>query len=377
MVADGGHAAVPASVGRGAMGGSTTLVFGLPGLVASRVAEALLANGQAVVGIVEECSRIPVPSGVETITADPLAIDFGLSGSEYRALRERAVRIVHAVEPRLSTGSLERAPALRGAAELLELLRAGAGQGGVAFLSSLFVFGDAKGPVAETEFEVGQDHPSPLEESLAIAEKLVRRAERSCPLSIVRAAPITGDAERRHLLPSSPLARLAERIRLSPGPIDFECTDQPVRFETAERLAQVLVRCAQNPASRTLHLVDRQPLTDRELVTWLAERIGRQLAPPVGGVRFRPRLRLPDTPLARSVLGYPTRFERSMAEQFCPDLLDVDPRLVLEAFFGSEPAGHSSPERLGQDTPNADPADAQEVPNAGAADPAPRKGETS
>lgn len=267
------------------------------------------------------------------MAADPLAIDLGLTGSAYRELCARASKIVYAVEPAHSSGSLERAPALRAAAELLELLRAGAGAAGVAFLSSLFVFGDARGPVAETEFEVGQDHPAPLEEALAIAEKLVRHAERICPLSVVRAAPVAGDAERGQLSPASPLARLAERIRLSPGAIDFEFYDQPVRFETAERLAEVLVRCTRNPGSRTLHLVDGAPLTDRTLVTWLAERIGRPLAPPVGGMRLRPRLRLSETALGRSVLGYPTVFERTTAEAFCPDLLDVDLHAVLAAFF--------------------------------------------
>lgn len=342
MTADGGHAAVPGVVGRGKADGHTTLVFGLPGLVATRVAEALLAQGEQVVGVFKTGSRIQVPAGVEAVAADPLAVDLGLSGREYETLCQRAERIVYAIEPTASTGSLERAPGLRAAAELLEMLRAGAGRGGVAFLSSLFVFGDAKGPVAETEFEVGQDHPSPVEEMLAIAEKLVRRAERLCPLSVVRAAPIAGDAERNHLFPFSPLARLTEKIRLSAGPIDFEYTDQPVRFETAERVAQVLIRCAQAPASRTLHLVDREPLTDRELVAWLAERIGRPLAPPVVGMRFRPRWRLGDTPLARSILGYPTAFERSAAEAFCPDLLDVDQRSILRAFFAPETDARSA-----------------------------------
>lgn len=312
-----------------------TLVLGLPGLTATRVAETLLAAGEDVLGVVREGGRLQPPRGVEVVAADPCAIDLGLGGGEYLELCARSERIVYAVEPAISTGSLERAPALRHAAELLELIRGGAGRGGVTFLSSLFVFGDAKGPVAETEFEVGQDFPTPLEEALAVAEKVIRRAERLVPLSVVRAAPVAGDAGRRQLAPSSALSRLAERIRLSPGAIDVEFSDQPVRFETADRLAELLVRCQRRPGSRTLHLVDREPLSDRELVTWLAERIGRVLAPPAGGMRLRSRWRLPDTTLGRSILGYPTQFDRRLAEAFCPDLLDVDPRASLEAFFAA------------------------------------------
>jgi nucleoside-diphosphate-sugar epimerase len=312
-----------------------TLVMGLPGLTATRVAEALLSQGEPVLGLVREGGRHAPPPGVEVVTADPCAIDLGLSGRDYVDLCARAEKIVYAVEPTISSGSLERAPALRAAAELLELLRGGAGRMGVAFSSSLFVFGDVKGPVSETEFEVGQDFPTPLEEALAVAEKVVRRGQRLVPLSVVRAAPVAGDAGRRQLAPASALSRLAERIRLSPGPIEVEFSDQPVRFETAERLAEVLIRCQQQPGARTLHLIDREPMSDRQLVTWLAARIGRALGPPAGGVRLRSRWRLPDTALGRSILGYPTRFERSVAEAFCPDLLDVDPRAALEAFFAA------------------------------------------
>src|SRR5688572_7338395 len=246
---------------------AATLVLGLPGLTATRVAEALLDRGEPVLGLVKEGGRVPPPAGVEVILADPLAVDFGLSGHDYVELCARATRIVYAVEPVLSSGSLERAPALRAAMELLELLRAGAGSEGVAFASSLLVFGDARGPLAETEFEVEQDFPTPLEEALAIAEKAIRRCERRFPISVVRSAPVAGDAARGQLSPSSALSRLAEKVRLSAGPIDVEFSDQPVRFETAERLADVLMRCWQSPATRTLHLVDRRTLTDRELVT--------------------------------------------------------------------------------------------------------------
>jgi len=315
---------------------AATLVFGLPGLTATRVAEGLVARGESVLGLLKAGGRVQPPSGVEVIAADPVAIDLGLAGPDYLELCARATRVVYAVDPVMESGSLERATTLRIAAELLELLRAGAGKQGVVFLSSLFVFGDAKGPVAESEFEVGQDHPAPLEEALAIAEKLVRRAERAVPLSVVRAAPVAGDAERHQLSPSSPLARLAERIRLSPGAFDVEFSDQPVRFETADRLANVLLRCWEAPRSRTLHLVDREPLSDRQLVTWLAARIGRPLSPPTSSMRLRQRLRLSETSLARSILGYPTTFERSTAEDFCADLLDPDTKVLLEAFFSPQ-----------------------------------------
>lgn len=332
-----------------------TLLLGLPGLTATRVAEGLLERGEPVIGVMKEGGRTPPPAGVEAIWTDPLAIDLGLSGKDYLELRDRAHKIVFAVDPVPTSGSLERAPVLRAAAEVLELVRAGAGAQGVTFASSLFVFGDARGPVQETELEVGQDFPTPLEEALAIAEKLVRRAGRSCPLSVVRAAPVAGDASRGELSPSSALSRLAERVRLSPGPIDVEFSDQPVRFETAERLADVLVRCWRAPGSRTLHLVDRQPLTDRQLVGWLCERIGRPLLPPSGGMRLRTRFRLPETPLSRSVLGHSTEFERQAAEEFCPDLLDVDPRRTLAALFdahgGASPAASAATGVSGEGRP--------------------------
>lgn len=315
---------------------AATLVLGLPGLVATRVAETLIQRGESVLGVVREGERRPCPAGVEVVSADPCAIDLGLSGADYTALCARASKVVFSIDPVAGAGNLERAEPLRAAAELLELARAGAGRLGVVYVSSLFVFGDAKGPLAETEFEVGQEFPAPLEEALAVAEKLVRRMQRTVPLSVVRTAPVAGDAERGQLLPVSPLSRLAERIRLSPGAIDYEFLDQPVRFETADRLAEVVVRCWASPAERTLHLVDRPGLTDRALIRWLAERIGRPLAPPATGMRLRPRWRLPDTPLGRSILGFATEFERSAAEAFCPDLLDRDPSVALEAFFPAQ-----------------------------------------
>lgn len=313
-----------------------TLVIGWPGRVAARVIEALLNRGEVVLALVPAGTRTAPASGATCFEAELSSIDFGLDGATYLELARSAERIVHAVEPTPSSGRLDRSPLVRAAGELSELARAGAGTRGVTMVSSLFVFGDAQGPVRESELGVGQTFLSPLEEALALAERVVRAGLGGVPLSVVRAAPLSGDALGRELFPTSPLARLAEKVRLAGAPLELDFRGQPVRFETVDRLVEVVLRTWQQPAARTLHLVDAEPLTDRQLVTWLAERLGRTLLPPPPGMHFRTHLKLSDVPLARSILGYPTRFDRAEAEHFCADLLDSDPRAVLSTFFPAQ-----------------------------------------
>ncbi len=310
-----------------------TLVLGLPGQVASCLVQRLLAEGESLCVIAPPHFDTTSWPDVTVYRGDLTAIDFGLSGAEYLALAAEARQVIYAAEPRHVEGErLERSFAVRSAMELLEFSLAGGARDGVVFSSSLLCLGTPKQPVSEGALAIDQEFPSKYEESLAIAEKIVRRIDPSCPLSVVRSAPVAGNALTGELAPEAPLTRLAARIRASPLLSEIAYRDEPVRFETADRLAEALARLSRTPVSTTVHMCDEVALTDRMLIEFLLSRLGRAGGGP-GPMPFRTRMSLPEVPASYSVLGWPARFEREQAKRLLGDLLDPQPFSVLEAFF--------------------------------------------
>lgn len=322
-----------------------TLVLGLPGQLAQCVVGVLAELGEPM------CLLIPTDFDEANLPeatfyrGDWTSIDLGLPGADYLELAAQAQRVIYAVASCETTESLERSSAVRGAMELLELTRAGAGNGGVVFSSSLLCLGTPKQPVMEGAFQINQSFPSRYEESLAVAEKIARRVARYRPLSVVRSAPVAGNAATGQLDPRSPLAHLARRIQSWNLSSEISYRDEPVRFETADRLAEALVRLWKHPVATTLHLCDEVALTDRMLVDFLIDRVGK-VGDSAAMVPFRTKVSLPHVPASQTVLGWPARFDRTQAKSLLGDVLDRDPFSVLEAFFpakaSSEAAGEGS-----------------------------------
>ncbi len=312
------------------------LVLGPPNPVALRVVEHLSAKGDAVVVVGSPELRSSLPESVELCVGDAASIDFGLSGRRYLELLASVDEIVLADTTYVSSGEVERNRFVRQAAEVAEFVKAGGGQKGVRFLSSLLVFGSAKGEVSEDEFEVGQRFRDEFEESLAVAEKIIRDLGHRCPISILRCAPVAGDDRTGELFPSAPLSHLARQVISAPSDIGHTFTDLPVHFETVERVAKSLFRLQPKEHTRVAHLVDKNPLTDRALIHWLAKAANKRVHERAPGPRPWSSWGRASYPGGRTLAGWGLRFRRDFAEEQLTDLLDPDREALLEGLFSRE-----------------------------------------
>lgn len=312
------------------------LVLGIPDPVALRTAQHLVAQGAVVSVLGGAEARALLPAGVRYLLGDPASIDFGLTGADYQRLLGSVDELILADTTYVSSGEVERNRLVRQAAEVAEFVRAGGAPRGVRFLSSLLVFGGATGQVSEDELEVGQRFRDEYEESLAVAEKIIRGLRPSRPLAIVRSAPVSGDEQTGELYPRSPLAHLARDVQSGGGDSGYAFSDLPVYFETVDRAAQALFRLLPEESMSVVHLADRKPFTDRALISYLAGAAGRSVHELPKSVRAWSALTRPNYPGSRSVSGWDLRFSRRRAEELLGDLLDREQSLTLHRLFVSQ-----------------------------------------
>lgn len=309
------------------------LVLGTPNPIALRVVELLAARGRSIVVVGSPEVRGLLPDGVELCVGDSANIDFGLAGTRYRELLTSVEEVVLADTAYVSSGEVERNRFVRQAAEVAEFVKAGGAKDGVRFLSSLLVFGNARGEVSEDEFEIGQGFRDEFEESLAVAEKIVRGIGHRCPLSILRCAPVAGDERNGELIPGAPLSHLARQIKNASGDSRYAFSDHAVHFETVGRAAEALVRLDPERHMCVAHLVDKNPLTDRILIQWLARAANKTIHEVVPGARAWSVWTRASYPGSRSLSGWGLRFAREHAEERFLELLDPDREELLEQLF--------------------------------------------
>lgn len=133
---------------------------------------------------------------VALLEGSPTAIDFGLSGAEFRKIT-REVDLIHHMVHATSAGEradkkLLDAMNIGSAAEILEIARAASSLRCLVFHSTAGVSGDRHGVVYEGDLDEGQSFRSAALESRMRAEKLVRRAMRDVPVAVVRPTTLVG-----------------------------------------------------------------------------------------------------------------------------------------------------------------------------------------
>ncbi len=225
---------------------------------------------------------------IKLIEGDAAAMDLGLSGAEFRSLAREVDRIHHCVQ--VSYVGAERAVAehvnVGSAYEVLEIARACEHLQCLVVHSSASVSGDRAGVVREDELERGQRYRNPVEETLARAERVFRRAmaesPRSLPITVLRPTIIVGDShtgevdrlEGPYLLILLMLAAPADVALPMPGRADVPLNLVPIDFVT-----KVALRIGRDPRAvgRTFHLVDPDPLPSRRVMELVARAGGRRV----------------------------------------------------------------------------------------------------
>ena len=261
---------------------SVALVTGFPRLLARSIAvELLRAEGARVVMLVrprfvDEARRWADGLGasgarVEVLEGDVTSIDMGLAGSEFMELSRRIEAVHHAA---YSTSHEVPTPALtalnvQGTREILELARAGLAQGKaprVVAYTSVLSLGDAEGVLREEDLELGQRFRTPVEDTMHTAEKILRHAMDTLPVTVVRPATLVGDSLTGEMdLFDGPYLFI---VLMLSSPVDIRLPlpthgDLPLQVVPLDHVARAGVCFARDPRAvgRTFHVVDPSPPT--------------------------------------------------------------------------------------------------------------------
>jgi thioester reductase-like protein len=253
---------------------------------------------------------------VSLLEGDAAAIDLGLSGSEYKALRRDVTRIHHCAQvayldaerktaERVNVGGTREAIELASVCERLECL---------VMHSTASVAGDRRGLVKEDELKAGQSFRSVVEETRARAEKLCKNAMARVPIAVVRPATIVGDSRTGEVDRFDGPYLLFLLVVTSPPDLALPLPgrgDEPLNLVPIDWVARAAVAIGRDPRARgrTFHLVDSQPLAARRVFELVARAGGRR----------GPRGSIPAN-LARAVLRAPGI-----------DRIAKSPRAVIEA----------------------------------------------
>lgn len=313
------------------------LVLAVPDPVAHAVVTKLVERGEDVVVVAGPEFREDFPPAVRFFPGDAASIDFGLSGDQYRALLPMVSRIYLAQSGFSTLSDVEKSRSVRQAAEVREFVRAGGAPDGVVFLSSLLVFGNAPGRIRESDFRVDQRFQDEHEESLAVAERIIRSLGGERGLAILRSAPVVGSEATGSLVAGSPLAHLVRLFERSADERGFVFTDLPLRWDTVERVSEALVRLPVLDGARAYHLVDEEPFSDRLVAQWISEHYDKPVMENAGSARLWASLVKPSYPGSRAMSGWGVHFDRENAKAELGELLDRDEAAVLRRLFSGDP----------------------------------------
>jgi thioester reductase-like protein len=273
------------------------LVTGFPSFRARRMCEEILAGpGRALVHAVVHpklaaeaqaaLDALPLEARrrVNVTEGDAAAMDLGLSGAEFRALTAEVDRIHHCVQVNYLGAEREVAELVNvGAArEILEFAQACKGLQCLIVHSSASVSGDRSGMVYERELDSGQRFRNVVEETLARAERIMRRAMNDIPIAVLRPSIIVGDSrtgeidrlEGPYLLILLMLAAPPDFALPLPGRSDVSLNMVPIDYVTKAAL-----HIGRDPRAigRTFHLVDPAPLAPRRVFELVARAGGRRV----------------------------------------------------------------------------------------------------
>lgn len=221
---------------------------------------------------------------VVLIEGDAAAMDLGLSGAEYRTLGAEIDRVHHLAQitypgvPREVTEQTN----LGAMREVIELARCCNDVRSIVVHSTAMVSGNREGLVLEDELNRGQTFRTPVEETLARAERLAKRASPALPVIVLRPTWIVGDSTSGEIERFDGPYLLMLVIVTSPQELPVPL---PTRGDALLHLVPIdyVVRAAHHigrqssAIGRTFHLADPRPLTVRRVFELVAASGGKRL----------------------------------------------------------------------------------------------------
>ena len=220
---------------------------------------------------------------VNLVEGDAAAMDFGLSGSELKALAPEIDLIHHMAQVSYLGADRKLATQVNvnSAREVLEVASQCTSLKNLVYHSTAQVSGDRTGLVLEDELDKGQSYRNVVEETLARGERIVRSKMGKLPISIVRPTIIVGDSQTGEVDRFDGPYFLILLIVTSPpdfplplpGRGDTHLNLVPIDYVV--RAAKMLGRDPRAPG-RTFHVGDPAPLTVRRVFELVAAAGGRR-----------------------------------------------------------------------------------------------------
>jgi thioester reductase-like protein len=212
-------------------------------------------------------------------------LDLGVASPTYRQLAAELTDIHHLAWA-FGTGAggggeRLRKVNVRGTREVVELAGQCTALRRLVHWSTVHVSGCRQGVVLEEELDCGQRFHSRYEQTRYEAERLVRRAARTLPVTVLRPGVIVGDSETGELEAYEGPYRLFERFLgadrghpvLLPG-----SGDAPVHLVPVDFVTRAGVQLSLDPAAegQTFHLVDPSPLPAHKIYELVARKAHRR-----------------------------------------------------------------------------------------------------
>ncbi len=229
---------------------------------------------------------------IEVFEGDVVAIDLGLSGTEYLDLIANVTDIYHTASIwYLGADEQELFDVnVRGARNVLDTALEAKNLRRLNHLSTAFISGDRTGVILEEELDEGQAFRNAYEETKFEAEKAMRGEMDRLPISIYRPTIVVGDSQTGEIDRMAGPYYLMNMIVqtppgvpiLMPGKGDFPLNMVPADF--VGRAIHTISR--QTPTEgMTFHICDPNPLSARKVFEVVAEHVGKSA--PVGRLPYR------------------------------------------------------------------------------------------
>ena len=260
------------------------LLTGFPGFIGRRLARRLVEDdpGLRVVALVErrmlDTAR-EVAAGIEGDRIDVIAGDIterrlGLGEDDYERVTAQARRVYHlaAIYDLAVPIQVAQAVNVEGTGNVLELCAACKQLERLVYISTAYVAGWRTGVVYEHELSLGQSFKNHYESTKFQAELWAREYAGRIPMTILRPAIVVGDSATGETEkfdgPYYLLRSVSRMARLGRSVVQFGRADAPFNVVPVDFVVRAIAAAGQAPDAlgATLHLVDPEPLTSRELI---------------------------------------------------------------------------------------------------------------
>ena len=267
-----------------------SLLTGFPGFIGRRLVGHLLDGDPeaAVVVLVEprmlEAGRDAAAAidaeRIEVLAGDITDRRLALSDEDYDRLRSEVRRVFHlaAIYDLAVPVELAQRVNVEGTGNVLEFCLGAEGLERLAYVSTAYVAGWRSGVVYEHELIMGQAFKNHYESTKFQAEVWVREAMDRVPTTIVRPAIVVGDSrtgETQKFDGPYYILRAIAQVQRAGRPIpQFGRLEAAFNVVPVDYVVAAIAAAAAEPEAlnQTLHLVDTEPLTSRELVALLSDR---------------------------------------------------------------------------------------------------------